>query len=417
MFALIDATSFYASCEQIFRPELRGTPVAVLSNNDGSVIALSPEAKALGIPNFEPYFKVRPLLEKHRAAVFSSNFPLYGDISSRMVGLLESYGLNVEPYSIDEVFLELPELREDWNAVGHDIRQRIWREVRIPVGIGAAPSKTLAKLANKASKKIPKCRGVCVLEHPHQWEWLLRRSKTTDIWGVASRTAARLADLGIRTGWDLARANPKQVRRRCNINIERIIEELNGRPCFPLEEGPPSRQQIYATRSFGERVFELGPLQEAVSSFAARAVERLRQQRHWVTAMQVFVQTSPFQPDYHRASAVIQTPYPTDDLRLITGLVRRAVKKLYEPGRAYAKAGVGLIELVDKDQHQFDLLSQGQDHRADRLMEALDAINQRFGRGTVALAAEGIHRPWAMKQEWRSPEYTTKWRDLPVIKA
>lgn len=415
MFGLVDCDSFYASAEVVFRPDLRDKPVVVLSNDDGCIIALNRPAKALGIPKFEPYFKVKSLIERHQAHVFSSNFRLYGDLSARVMNTLQVFSPSLEVYSIDEMFLQLDGLPETGKELGHRIKKRVWQHVRIPVGVGIAPTKTLAKVANKAAKTIPKCAGVCVLDEPHKWEWMLRRLPVTEIWGIGKRMARRLADLGIQTGWDLAVAHPKTVRRRCNINVERTIEELNGRSCLELEEVPPDKKQIYCTRSFGTRASILQPIQEAVALYASRAVDKLRLQKGPVSTIHVFLHTSPFEPNYYSASTTAQLPYPTDDVRLVAGLARRTVAELYKPGREYVKAGIGLIEIQGRLHHQFDCLHDGQSEQADRVMSALDAVKRRYGKEAIFLASQGIRQPWAMRQNFRSPEYTTHWSDLPVV--
>jgi DNA polymerase V len=414
MFALVDCNSFFASCEQVFRPDLRGKPVVVLSNNDGFVVARSKEAKELGIGDLQTFFKVEHLLRRHKVEIFSSNYPLYGDTSNRVMQTLQSFSPNVEIYSIDEMFLSFHRMPFELNDYSHEIKTRIWQHTRIPVSVGIAPTKTLAKMANRAAKKIPKCQGVCVMDEPHKWEWYLRRVPVTAIWGVAERLAKRLEPLHIHTAWDLASANPKAVRRVSSVNLERTIAELNGTPCLTLEELPPAKKQIYCTRSFGKKVTELQPALEGISLYAARAAEKLRAQRHLALTIHVFMHTSPFKPSFHSVSDVVQLPYPTDDTRLITALARDTIRRLYSPGHAFLKAGIGLIEIVDRQHHQFDLLCKGQPAQSDKLMRVMDCVNQQEGKGAVFLAAQGINKPWYMRQQYTSPQYTTKWRDIPV---
>ncbi|MGI9289791.1 MAG: Y-family DNA polymerase [Gammaproteobacteria bacterium] len=414
MFALVDCNSFYASCEQVFRPDLRGKPVVVLSNNDGFVVARSREAKALGIGDLQTFFKVEHLLRKHKVEIFSSNYPLYGDISNRVMQTLQHYSPNIEVYSIDEMFLSFHNMPFELAPYAHEMKDRIWEHTRIPVGVGIAPTKTLAKLANRAAKKYTKCRNVCVMDTPYKWEWFLRRIPVTDIWGVAKRLARRLEPFNIRTGWDLASANPKQIRRVTSINLERTIAELNGDPCLGLEELPPAKKQIYCTRSFGHKATELRPVQEAISLYAARAAEKLRMQKHLAHTIHVFMHTSPFKPNFHSVSDVVQLPYPTDDTRMITALARDTIARLYSPGHKFLKAGVGLIEITDRKHHQFDLLHPGQPARAEQLMRVIDKVNRCEGKGSVFLASQGIRKAWYMRQQYTSPQYTTKWRDIPV---
>jgi len=417
VFALVDCNSFYASCEQVFRPDLRGKPVVVLSNNDGFVVARSREAKALGIGDLQPFFKVESLLRRNSVTIFSSNYPLYGDLSNRVMFTLKSFSSHIEVYSIDEMFLSLQGMQNETEQYGQDIKNCLWGHVRMPVSVGIAPTKTLAKMANRTAKKIKKMDGVCALDRPYKWEWVLRRVPVTAIWGVARRLAARLAELDIRTAWDLASANPKIVRRHSNVCLERTIEELNGRPCLELEGFPADKKQIYCTRSFGKKARELQPVLEAISLYAARAAEKLRAQKYLALAMHIFIHTSPFKPDFHAVSDVVKLPYPTDDTRLITGLARDTVSRLYSPGHAFLKAGVGLIEIVSRKHYQFDLLHPGQPEKSNRIMNVMDTINKIEGKGTLFLASQGVSKPWYMRQQFTSPQYTTKWSELPVIKA
>lgn len=417
MFALVDCNSFYASCEQVFRPDLRGKPVVVLSNNDGFIVARSKEAKQLGFGDLQPYFKVEHLLRKHKVAIFSSNYPLYGDMSHRVMTTLREFSPCIEIYSIDEMFLELQGIPVAAKEYGQRMKDAIWHQVRIPVGVGIAPTKTLAKLANRVAKKTAKTQGVCVLDAPHKWEWVLRRTPVKDLWGIASRMAARLADINVHTGWDLATSNPKWVRKRCNVNIERTIHELNGVSCLALEDMPAPKKQIYCTRSFGKKATELEPVLNALSLYAARATEKLRQQQHFALSIHVFMHTSPFEPKFHSVSRVAMLPYPSDDTRQITSAVRQLGSAMFDEGHAFIKAGVGIIEMVDKVHHQFDLFHPGQSDKTNRLMGVIDSINRREGSGTVFLAAQGVSKPWYMRQEFKSPAYTTKWKDIPVVRA
>jgi len=417
VFALVDCNSFYASCEQVFRPDLRGKPVVVLSNNDGFVVARSKEAKALGIGDLQPFFKVERLLRQNNVAIFSSNYPLYGDLSNRVMVTLKSFSAHLEVYSIDEMFLSLQGMEHAPEPYGREIRNRLWEHIRMPVGVGIAPTKTLAKMANRMAKKIKKTNGVCVLDEPYKWEWVLRRVPVTAIWGVASRLAARLADLDISSAWDLASANPQRVRRYSSICLERTIEELNGRPCLELEQFPAAKKQIYCTRSFGKKARELQPVLEAISLYASRAAEKLRAQKHLALAMHVFIHTSPFKPNFHSVSNIVKLPYPSDDTRLITALARETATRLYSPGHAFLKAGVGLIEIVDKKHYQFDLLHPGQSQQSDQVMHVMDKINKIQGKGALFLAAQGVSKPWYMRQQFTSPQYTTKWSELPVVKG
>lgn len=417
MLAIVDCNSCYASCEQIFRPDLRGKPVVVLSNNDGCIVARSKEAKALGLPDLHAFFKVKHLIEQHNVAVFSSNYPFYGDISNRVMTTLRQFSPSVEVYSIDEMFLDLAGIQGDLNAYGQQIKQRLWREVRMPVGVGVAPSKTLAKLANRAAKDIPKCAGVCVLDTPAKWQWLQKRTPVNKLWGIGSKLAKRLEQYKIYTAYDLATANAKAIRRNTNVNVERTIEELNGNPCIDMEDVVPDKQQIYCTRSFGHKFDDLVSIQQATATYAARAMEKLRQQHSLVHTLHVFAHSSPYEKNYISRSATVKTPFPTSDSRIVCRLVREAIAQLYVPGHRYSKSGVGLIEMSDCNHTQYDLFQPGQAINAEMLMQAMDKINTHHGRGALRIGSEGTVQKWAMRQQYRSPSYTTHWRDVPVIKV
>lgn len=417
MFALVDCNSFYASCEQVFRPELRGTPVVVLSNNDGCIIAMSKEAKALGFPAFAPFFKIRDLIKPHGVTVFSSNYALYGDMSSRVVETIRRYAADIEVYSIDEVFIRPLDIFGDMQSYGQQIRKSIWKEVRIPVGVGVASTKTLAKLANRAAKKINSLNYVCVLERDDQREWLLKKVPVGDIWGVGKRISAKLNAMNINSAWDLSRADAKNIRKHFSVCLERTIEELNGISCLSLEELPPEKKQIYCTRSFGEKVTEIEPILQATSLYASRAAEKLRKQNHLVKTIHVFLQTSPFDEKSYYQSVTVKMPYPTDDTRVVTSYARHAIEKLFVEGYRFQKSGIGLVEIMDKSFYQDDMFCHGQTKSSNELMALIDDVNKRFGKSTVFMAAEGMQKKWRMKQEHKSPGYTTEWSELPRVKC
>jgi DNA polymerase V len=415
MFALVDCNSCYAACEQIFRPDLRGQPVIVLSNNDGCIVARNAEAKALGIPDLEPYFKLKPLLKRLGVHVFSSNYPLYGDTSNRVMETLRHYSPEVEVYSIDEMFLQLDGFKLDLNDYGQQMKQSLWQDVRIPVGVGIAPTKTLAKLANHAAKKIPQTNGVCVLDTPKKWQWLQKRMPVNKIWGIGSRLSKRLTEQKIITAADLAAANPKQLGYLFSVNMERTIRELNGESCIPIEEAPPPKKQIYCTRSFGQRINDLGELQQAACLYAARAAEKLRAQNSLAITLHVFINTSHHAADTHFNSKTVKLDYPTSDTRQIETKVKAAIASLYRAGYSYAKAGVGIVELQDRSHKQHDFFTPGQTLKSEALMACMDNINFKFGRNSTHVAAQGITGRWTMNQKMLSPAYTTRWMDIPRV--
>ena len=417
MYALVDCNSCYASCEQIFRPDLRGKPVVVLSNNDGFVIARSREAKALGIPDLQPFFKVKNLLTKHNVAVFSANFRLYGDISWRFATTVQTFSPNVEQYSIDELFLSLSGMREPFSKIGRKIKDQVWRDVRMPVGVGIAPTKTLAKLANHAAKKIPKTCGVCVLDTQEKWSWLQKKLPVDKVWGIGSQLTKRLKTHNVLTAWDLATSSPKMLRREMNVNIERTIAELNGVPCIALDEIPNAKKEIFVTRSFGQKTESLYKLLEHISSYAAAACEKLRKQNSVANSVLVFLETGAYAKPWYANRLTTRLPCPTNDTRELIEWSKRLMKAIYKPGFQYARCGVGLLDIRDASITQYDLFTPQQTSKSSFLMSVVDKINARYGRDTVVFAAEGLHGKWAMAQNFLSPTYTTRWSDLPKIKC
>ena len=387
----------------------------VLSNNDGCIVARNRQAKALGIPGFGAYFKIAAQLQQHGVAVFSSNYELYGDLSQRVMNCLRAFSPEVEIYSIDEAFVGLEGFNCDLLEYGRAIRRDIWRRVRIPVSVGIAPTKTLAKLANQLAKQQRSLDGVCLLDTPYRQQAAMKQFPIASIWGVGRQLAKQLHELGLVTAWDLASQPPAQLGKRFSINMERTVRELRGDPCLNLDQQPPAKQQIYSTRSFGERVYDLEALQQAVSCYASRAMEKLRLQASLTARVQVFIQTSRYDQIYYSRSACIQLPYSTNDTRLVVQHLRETLPRLFKSGLPYYKAGVGLLELSDESNQQLDLLQQQQPLNGYRLMTALDRINQQYP-GSLFLASNGIHRPWQMKRIRKSPSYTTRWKQLPVVK-
>lgn len=416
MIALVDCNSCYASCEQIFRPDLRNKPVVVLSNNDGCIIARSKHAKQIGIPDLSPYFKLEKMLKRNNVQVFSANFRLYGDISNQVMDNLRMFSPRVEQYSIDEMFLDLAGMREDLNSHGVTIKNRIWRHVRMPVGVGIAPSKTLAKLANHAAKKI-KDNGVAVLDTPYKWQWLQKRLEVKQIWGIGSRLSKRLNGIGIHTAYDLAQADPKWVRRFTSVNVEKTIEELNGVACIELEDAPAPKKEIFITRSFANKVEDLPTMLHHVSRYAAAAAEKLRTQNSYCQSLYVFAHTSLFQNNYYADSRVVQLPYPTSDTRLLASYAKSAMHQIFKPGCRFSKCGVGLLDLRDRHFYQSDMFVAEQTGRVDSLMKTLDRINRRYGRDTVRLGSEGLSGRWSMRQHLLSPAYTSSWSALPKVRC
>ncbi len=417
MYALIDCNSFFASCEQIFRPDLRGKPIVVLSNNDGCIVARSAEAKALDIPDLIAYFKVEQTLKKHQVKIFSSNYELYGDISRRIMEILREFSVELEVYSIDEAFLRLSDgcFDGDYQAFGRYIQNSIWKRVRMPVAIGIAPTRTLAKLASHIAKKSKRCNNVCAITNIYPWRKVFAKIPTAKIWGVGRKYSKRLSDDGIHSVWQLLNCDPKSMQRRYSVNLERTIEELNGVACYEMETTPPKKKQIVSTRSFGQRITSLKELQQSISQYTARACKKLRDQDDLVTSISVFIETNRFQENYYAPSMKLKLPYPTNDTRVITTAAKHAVAIMFQSERRYVRAGVGLIEILARAPEQLDFLRQNQTPRSRELMQVLDKINHRSGSGSAFFLSQGIKPKWTMQRNMKSPSYTTCWQDLPKI--
>lgn len=420
VFALVDCNNFYASCEKLFRPDLKDTPVVVLSNNDGCVVARSREAKLLGIKMGVPVFQIKAEMQRHGILAFSSNYALYADLSSRVMRTLEEMAPRVEVYSIDEAFLDLTGIESAISLVefGQQVRERIGHWIGITVCVGIAPTKTLAKLANHAAKKYPATQGVVDLTNPDRQRRLLALVPVDDVWGVGRRLSKRLKALGITTALDLANASPRAIRDQFSVVLERTVRELNGESCIELEEIPPTKKQIVCSRSFGVKVTHFELLREAVCEYATRATEKLRKEQQQAKVMTVFIRTSPFkdnEPQYsNSASGELLTP--SCDTRDFIELASHLLKRIWKDGFRYAKAGVMLSDFYDPGMFQpglFDDISTRSN--SQQLMSVLDTINQS-GAGKVFFAGQGTKKDWSMKREHLSPAYTTRWDQLPRVK-
>lgn len=434
MFALIDGNNFYVSCERVFRPALNGVPVVVLSNNDGCCVARSNEAKDLGVKMGQPWFEVRHLQQSAGLVGLSANFVLYGDMSDRMMSLAAGLGPTQEIYSIDESFIGLHGVRGDLVARARAVRERIFRWIGIPTCIGIGQSKTLAKLANHIAKTAERKPGrypqdlaqVCNLAvlPASDLEAVFRATEVGEVWGVGRRIGRQLTEAGVRTVWDLVNLDVATVRSRWGVVLERTVRELRGQPCLSLEDTAQPKQQIACTRSFGRPVSALEPLVQAVSEFASRAGEKLRKQRCLAGQVLVFIRTSPFRqgPQYSR-SVVVPLRRPTADTRALVQSAIKGLRSIYCRGYEIAKAGVMLLELQDAsvEQGELDLDTEPEPQRdASRLMMAVDAVNSRMGKGIVHVASTGqtqAQRTWTMRQERRTPHYTTCWDDVPLARA
>ncbi len=417
--ALVDCNNFYASCERVFNPKLEGKPVAVLSNNDGCVVARSSEVKALGIPMGIPAFKIRNLIESGKVHVFSSNYALYGDMSQRVMETLVRFTPELEVYSIDEAFLNLSGFgRRDLEAYGHEIQETVRRWTGIPVSIGIAETRTLAKIANRFAKRSPKARGMLNLTGSQHREKALELTDVENVWGVGRRYAKFLRKHGIETALDLSRTDDWWVKKHMSIVGLRTVRELRGIPSISMELCPPPNKQICVSRSFGKPVSTLVEIEEAVAFYVSRAAEKLRKQNSAAGALMVFMMTHRFrnEPQY-ASSTIVSLPVQTDCTRELIHYALKGVKSIYRKGYRFQKAGVVLAEIRPSDQIQTDLFDTKDRQGSKKLMQALDHINARMGTGTLKYAAEGLVKPWKTKFERRSPRYTTRWNEVPVVLA
>ena len=421
--ALIDCNNFYVSCERVFNPRLIGRPVVVLSNNDGCVVARSNEVKALGVRMGVPWFQIKDLAKKHGIIALSSNYALYADMSNRVMILLSSFSPDQEVYSIDECFLDLTGLEHLGLAdYGQGFREIIQRHVDLPVCVGMATTKTLAKLANHVAKKRPEFNAVCDFTglDTHGLDQLLGQIEVGEVWGVGPRISPRLQHMGIMTVLNLKNAPRGKIRQQFSVVMERTIAELNGESCIALEDVAPPKQQIMSSRSFGVPVFDLAELQQSVASYTARAAVKLRNQASLAGAIQVYIRTSPFKEKEPQYSQGVTVPlaFPTSDSRTLVGAALAGLKRIFRPGFAYAKSGIMLMNLIPEDRRELTLFDDPvQLGRSNALMSVMDRINRNFGKGAVRLFGEGADQRWKMRTGNRSPNYTTRISDLVVAKA
>lgn len=419
VFALVDCNNFYASCEKLFRPDIKDRPVVVLSNNDGCVVARSKEAKALGIKMGVPAFQIRTLMKQHGIIAFSSNYALYADMSSRVMQTLEAMAPSVEVYSIDEAFLDLTAIDNviAFSDFGHQIKSTVANNTGMAVCVGIAPTKTLAKLANYAAKKFLATNGVLDLTGRARQRKLMAITPVNEVWGVGGRLNKRLAELGISTALDLANADPKRMRKHFSVVMEKTISELNGVSCIALEQVAPAKQQIMCSRSFGEVVTDKQVMQQLLSGYVGRAAEKLRAEKLSCRHLQVFVRTSLFRKDGNQYSNAASTrlTIATDDTRILTKSAMLLLDHIWKADIPYAKAGVMLTELSEKQIQQADLFNVSPDSKSKQLMELMDRVNAgKYGK--IWLASQSKQSPWTMKREHLSPPYTTHWDSLPTAR-
>ena len=421
MFALCDVNSFYASCETVFRPDLKGRPVVVLSNNDGCVIALSAEAKPF-VKMGEPYFKQKDMFRRHGIIAFSSNYELYADMSNRVMTTLEELSPRCEIYSIDEAFCDLTGVRNcrDLTDFGREIRETVLRRTHLTVGVGIAQTKTLAKLANHAAKQWQRqTGGVVDLSNLERQRKLMDLLPVDEVWGVGRRISKKLESMGIDTVLKLADTDIHFIRKHFNVVLERTVRELRGEPCLELEEFAPVKQEIVCSRSFGGRITEYHEMRQAICSYASRAAEKLRGEHQYCRFISAFVKTSPFalNEPYYGNSASVKLLTPTQDSRDIITAATKCLDAIWRDGHRYQKAGVMLGDFYSQGVAQLNLFDDNAPRQnSEKLMEVLDHLNAKDGRGTLYFAGQGIQTAWQMKREMLSPRYTTRYSDFMHVR-
>jgi DNA polymerase V len=420
LFALVDCNNFYVSCERVFRPSLNGKPVVVLSNNDGCVIARSEEAKALGIPMGLPAFQMRERFPGHTIETYSSNYALYGDMSARVMTILKQFSPEVEVYSIDEAFLNLAGFGNgNLNAYGHHIRHAVRQWTGIPLSVGIGATKTLAKLANRLAKRSDEAQGVVDLTVSEHQDDVLASILVKDIWGIGRSYTRLLQSHGICTALELRDADDRWIRHQMGVVGVRIVWELRGISCLPLELSPPPKKSLMVSRSFGRPITTLTEMRQAVATYTTRAAEKLRRHRLAAGALTVFLMTNRFKEDDPQSTndITLSLPVATSDTAELIAYARVGIEHIYEEGYRYKKAGIRFTELAPAHQIQMNLFDTRDRARAQKLMTTIDHINTQMGTGAIQYAVAGVKPRWQMRRLRMSPRYTTKWDELVVAWA
>lgn len=415
MFGLVDCNNFYASCERVFNPSLNGKPIVVLSNNDGCVIARSNEAKVLGIKMGVPAYQIKGLVKQHDVAVFSSNYVLYGDMSGRVMSMLAELAPEIEVYSIDEAFLNLEGI-QNLQILGSEIVRQVTRGTGIPVSVGIAPTKTLAKVANKFAKKYPAYNRLCIIDTEDKRTKALQLTGIGDVWGIGRKQAAKLEKQGVRTAYDFTQLLGSYVRKNMTVTGERIWKELRGISCIDMEIAPPAKKQICTSRSFGKMVEDIDTMSEAIATHASTCAKKLRQQKSYAMSLMVFIHTNNFREDLPQywKNTIVQLPIPTSDTLEIVEYALSGLKTIFMEGYQYKKAGVIITEITTNAQlGLFDSIDRD---KRERLMQVVDKINGKF-QHHVKLAVQGSGRDWKLKQEQLSQRYTTDINEVIIIKC
>jgi len=392
MYALVDAVSYYASAEKVFDPSIRNKGVVVLTNNDGCICAVCPNARKLGIPKFIPYFQIKNLLDKHYVVIRSSNYELYADLSDKMMNVIGRFC---------------------GNQYGHDIRRAVWKETRLPVGVGFGTTPTLAKAANHAAKKLSGYNGVEVIDDKASRKEVLSRMTLTDVLGIGSRLGKRLNILGINNAWQLANQSPKTMRKQFSVVVERTINELNGMPCLNWDDVRQSKKEIFSTQSFGQRITNYYALKAAITSHGCIVARKVRKQKSLVKRLHIFAASSPHDDNYYKKSLVYEFPVATDKTLKIAEAITYVFDSIYLPEVNFYRCGVGAIVLENKLFQQQDMFNASVNN--PELMQCYGSINHRYGNSTVEVSAAGKAEKWQMRRSFLSPSYTSKWQDIPKI--
>lgn len=416
MYALVDCETMYASCEAVFRPDLRGKPIVVLSNNDGCIVAMNRAAKTMGVPKFQPYFKVKHQLKKMGVHVFSSNYELYGDLSSRLMNTLSDFASDMHVYSIDEAFLDLTGHVFDRRKWGQEVIQTVYQNLGMPVRVGIGKTKTLSKVANVIAKKIPRAKGVCCIDDDHQREQILKHFPLHEVWGVGRKLTLRLQADGITTAWQLAQADKNYLRKSFSVVVERTALELQGTQCISFHDEPEARKQIVVSRAFSQPITQLKPLQSLTIDYLSKAMSKLRKHNMLVEALIISASSSRFTDAYASHHKVIKLAAPSNDTLAMAEKVTQAVAQLYKPNHKYVRSMVCLSELIDEGFYQRDLLLDEQPDRSMKLMKVMDELNKHSAQ-QVFLGSTGIKHDWAMARNMKSPNYTTSWTELPKVRC
>ena len=412
IFILADCNNFYVSCERVFDPSLESKPVVVLSNNDGCVVSRSNEAKSLGIPMGAPYYKYKQLIDDNNVAVFSSNYQFYGDMSERVMGSLKIMTPSLEVYSIDEAFIRLRDIESDIFNKVLETRKNVFKWTGIPMSFGIAHTKTLSKIANHIAKKRTKA-GVFDIRQESVCDEIIKNMNVEDIWGISINWGKKLRSIGISTIFELKKANPGFIKKHLGVVLERVVYELNGISCLGLEGSSP-KKNIMSSKSFGKPIQKLSHIEEALSSYASRACEKLRAQKSKCRGIYVFIKTNSFQlkkPQY-RNGISYEFELPTSDTRVIVSRAKKLMKNIYREGFSFHKCGIMLLDLVPENYKQAHFFAQNDDDSQDNFMNVVDNLNKSMGPKTIFYLSQGINKEWQMRCSNRSKRYTTKWSEI-----